>query len=117
MALRELLPVPGKGSSAELVGDDDRDVHAGGVGQFAVGGNEGRAIEAAGGDDVKGVMHGEVVAQLPSLDEQRCDGDDGEGPLGEDVDELRGALVVEDAGEGVSSEDLGDLQVEVFDGP
>ena len=62
-------------------------------------------------------MHGEVFAQLPSLEEEGCDGDDGEGPVGEDVDELGGALVVEDAGEGVSAEDFGDLQVEVFDGP
>ncbi len=100
-----------------MVGGDDGHVHAGGVRQFAIGGDEGGAIEAAGGDDVKGVVHGEGVAQLPSLDEEGCDGDDGEGPVSEDVDELGGALVVEDADEGVSSQDFGDLQVEVFDGP
>jgi hypothetical protein len=33
------------------------------------------------------------------------------------MSEQGGPLVVEDAGEGVSSEDFGDLQVEVFDGP
>jgi hypothetical protein len=60
-------------------------------------------------------VDGEVVPQPPGLGEERSDGYGREPPIGEDPHKLRGARVINDTGENVTTKDLGDLDVEVLD--
>jgi hypothetical protein len=100
-----------------LARGDHRHIHTRRVREPAVGADESGAIDSAGGNDVEGVMDGQVVAQLPRLDEQRSDRDDGKGPISEDFDEPGYPPVVEDTGEAVSTQDLGHFDVEMLYGP
>lgn len=100
-----------------MVGRDHRDIHAGRIGELAVGADQGRSVESAGGHDIQGVVDGEVVAQPPGLDEEWGNRHDRQGPIGEDLYELFGTLVIEDAGKGVSADHFGDFDVKVLHGP